>query len=81
MAMTKALKDVNEHKDDNIPNNLKNHPSTNDDKTAGYKYPHNFGCYVDQQYLPNSLKDHIYYEPGKNGREKNLVRKKFMKKK
>jgi len=80
LAMTLAQKDVKEHKDDKIPNNLKNHPSTNDDKTAGYKYPHDFGGYVSQQYLPNSLKDHIYYKPSKNGREKNLIRKKLNKK-
>ena len=32
--------------------------------------------YVKQQYLPNKLKDRIYYTPSKNGREKGLVKKK-----
>ena len=27
--------------------------------------------------MPNALKDRIYYEPSKNGKEKNLIRKKF----
>ena len=42
-----------------------------------YKYPHNYGGYVEQQYMPDSLKDRVYYVPGKNGKEKNLIRKKF----
>ena len=49
-----------------------------DTKKVKYKYPHNYGGYVKQQYLPDSLKDRVYYTPSKNGREKNLIRKKFM---
>jgi putative ATPase len=79
LAMNKAQADVDNAKDDAVPNNLKNHPSINDDKTAGYKYPHDFGGYVEQQYLPNSLKDHIYYTPSGNGKEKGMKRKKFSK--
>ncbi len=79
VAMTLAQKDVQNAKDDAVPNNLKNHPSINDDKTAGYKYPHDFGGYVAQQYLPPSLKNRVYYTPGNNGREKELKRKKFAK--
>ena len=60
-----------------IPNNLKNHPSINDDKTGSYKYPHDYGGYVKQQYMPNELKDRVYYKPLNNGREKNMIRKKF----
>ena len=71
-----AEKDAREIKKVIIPNNLKNHESINDDKTGKYKYPHDFGGYVKQQYLPNDLKDRVYYTPSKNGREKNLVRKK-----
>ena len=60
-----------------VPNNLKNHQSINDDGTGSYKYPHNYGGYVKQQYLPNEIKDRVYYKPLNNGREKNLIRKKF----
>jgi putative ATPase len=36
----------------------------------GYKYPHDYpGHHVAQQYLPDSLKDKIYYEPSDSGRE------------
>ena len=35
-----------------------------------YKYPHNFpGNYIKPQYLPDQLKDTVYYEPGKNKSE------------
>ena len=77
--MHAAQDDVENTKDDAVPNNMKNHPSINDDKTAGYKYPHDFGGYVKQQYFPNSLKDRVYYTPSNNGREKDLKRKKFTK--
>lgn len=59
-----------------VPNHLKNHPSLNDDKKAKYKYPHDFGGYVKQQYMPDAIKGKIYYVPSDNGREKGLIRKK-----
>ena len=30
-------------------------------KKIKYKYPHDFGGYVKQQYMPDNLKDKIYY--------------------
>ena len=75
-ALNMAKEDAEYIKDDDVPNHLKNHPSINGPKTE-YKYPHNYGGYVKQQYLPNSLKDRVYYVPGTNGKEKNLTRKKF----
>ena len=36
---------------------------------TGYKYPHDYGGYVEQQYLPDSLKDRVYYVPGDNKTE------------
>lgn len=68
--------DAENVKDDNVPDYLKNHPSTNDTKHIKYKYPHNYGGYVKQSYMPEKLKDRVYYIPSQNGREKNLVRKK-----
>ena len=76
VALNAAKDDAENVKDDNVPNHLKNHPSINGPKTK-YKYPHDYGGYVKQQYLPDSLKDKIYYVPSNNGKEKNLVRKKF----
>lgn len=79
LAMHRAMDDAENEREDNVPNHLKNHPSTNDDGHGKYKYPHNYGGYVKQQYMPDRLKDRVYYVPGENGREKNLVRKKFAK--
>lgn len=77
LAMHAAEKDAISLRDDNVPNHLKNHPSTNDDGHGKYKYPHDYGGYCKQQYLPDAIKDHIYYKPKQNGKEKNLLRKKF----
>ena len=39
----------------------------------GYKYAHDYpGHYVDQQYLPDEIKDARFYEPGDLGYEKNI---------
>ena len=71
LAMHRAMDDAENEREDNVPNHLKNHPSTNDDGHGKYKYPHNYGGYVKQQYMPDRLKDRVYYVPGENGREKN----------
>lgn len=75
VAMGKANTDATMSADDKIPEYLKNYHYDTENPTP-YKYPHDYGGYVEQQYLPNSLKDHIYYTPSVNGREKTLVRKK-----
>lgn len=49
------------------------------EKISGYKYPHDYGGWVEQQYLPDNLKDVQIYTPSKNGFEKNLVRAKIIK--
>lgn len=77
VAMNLAKQDAISLRDDKVPNHLKNHPSTNDDGHGKYKYPHDFGGYCKQQYLPDAIKNHIYYTPSQNGKEKNMQRKKF----
>lgn len=76
-AMNLSALDAEENTDNKVPNHLKNHPSTNNDGHGKYKYPHEYGGYCKQQYLPDSLKDRVYYTPSENGKEKNLIRKKF----
>ena len=76
-ALNSAQYDAENFTDNNVPNHLKNHPSTNKDGHGNYKYPHDYGGYVKQQYMPDKLKDRVYYTPSKNGKEKNLIRKKF----
>lgn len=75
-ALNLAKADAEIVKDDDVPNHLKNHPSINGPHVS-YKYPHDYGGYVKQQYLPNSLKNRVYYKPSENGKEKNIIRKKF----
>lgn len=66
-------------KDDIIPSYLKDqHYKKN--KDTSYKYPHNYGGWVEQQYLPDKLKDKVFYQPSENGFEKDLIRAKIIKK-
>lgn len=75
IAMDESAKDAREIKDDNVPPWVKNavYGSKEDKKdAANYKYPHNYGGYVEQQYLPDSLKDRVYYVPQNNGYENEV---------
>lgn len=74
-AMNMARDDAEFNPDDKIPEHLKNYHYEEKD-VPEYKYPHNYGGYVKQQYLPDKLKDKVYYKPSNNGREKGLIKKK-----
>lgn len=74
-AMYSAEDDAVNVKDDNIPAHLKNYEfASKEDKQQKslYKYPHNYGGYVEQQYLPDGLKDRVYYQPKNNGYENKI---------
>ena len=74
-AMYAAKADARQMRDDTIPPYLKdNSYGSKEDKanSANYKYPHNYGGYVEQQYLPDSLKDTIYYTPNDRGYENEV---------
>lgn len=70
-AMQLAQEDVANTFVGGVPNHLKNYNYLNE-KRAKYKYPHDFGGFVEQQYLPDEIKDHIYYMPSKNGSEASI---------
>ncbi len=73
IAMDASHDDAVNHPDDNVPPHLKNAVyGSKEDKelSSHYKYPHNYGGYCEQQYLPDTLKNRIYYEPKDNGYEK-----------
>lgn len=76
IAMNKAGSIAEKFADSEVPFHLRNHPSTNDTKKIKYKYPHDYGGFVDQQYLPDEIKNKVFYVPSKNGKEKNIVIKK-----
>ena len=80
IAKNMAEYDAKNLKTVTVPNALKNHPSTNDDGTGSYKYPHDFGGYVYQEYMPKELVGKVYYTPKQNGAEKGMTRKKVFKK-
>ena len=74
-AMYAAIRDARETRDDNIPAYLKDTSYGGEEDKANsrkYKYPHDYGGYVEQQYLPDSLKDRVYYTPGENGYENEV---------
>lgn len=75
IAMDASKEDAVNVKDDVVPPHLKNsvYASKEDkEKSSHYKYPHDFGGYVEQQYLPDSLKGRVYYKPKNNGYEKTV---------
>ncbi len=62
VAMGQAIDDAQNHPDDNIPEYLKNHTEASKD----YNYPHDYpDGWVEQQYLPDSLKDRCYFKKQK----------------
>ncbi len=74
-ALYQAVADAREVRDDDIPAYLKDSSfGSKEDKanSRAYKYPHNFGGYVEQQYLPDALKDRVYYQPTDNGYEREV---------
>ena len=74
MALEKASADLKSRKIDDVPDHLKDsHYKGAADLGRGldYKYPHAYGGYVSQQYLPDNLyREGVkYYEPTENGSE------------
>ena len=41
-------------------------------KGKGYKYPHDYGGYVEQRYLPDELEGSSFYHVGDNGYERKI---------
>lgn len=81
MAYEKALSDIRKKKIDDVPLHLKDAHYQGAKKMGigkDYKYPHAYGGYVQQQYLPDNLyKEGVkYYEPTSNGSEGSF--KKFL---
>ena len=67
MAIDKAFVDIQTGNTGNIPKHLIN-------GNPDYKYPHNYkNSYVKQQYLPDKIKDSVYYYP-KNNKNENVLK-------
>lgn len=66
VALDLAIKDIEN-------GNIGKVPSHVNAVAFGYKYPHDYpGSYVVQQYLPDELKNRVYYKPKNNKYEKVL---------
>ncbi len=72
-AIDSALADIREGIAGDIPSHLQDghYGGANKmGKAIGYKYPHSYpNSWVEQQYLPDTIKDRIYYEYGNNKTE------------
>ena len=75
-AIDEALADVRSGMAGDIPAHIRDGHYSGAEKlgrAVGYKYPHNYtNSYVKQQYLPDNLKDKVYYKPGKNKMEDSV---------
>lgn len=79
VAKEAAKEDVRQHGNATPPGHIVNAPIEGlktHGKGVGYKYPHDFpGHLVKQQYRPDVVQTHIYYEPGTEGFEKEVKRR------
>ncbi len=69
IARDEAERAVQTVKKEEVPMYLRE-VSYKQEKITGYKYPHDYGGYVEQQYLPDDLKDAKFYVPSDHGYEK-----------
>jgi len=77
-AIAGAMKDVEERKAERVPPHLRDSSYAGARRLAhgvDYLYPHDFGGYVRQQYLPDGLLGRRYYEPSEAGFEAEIVRR------
>ncbi|MGG0667526.1 replication-associated recombination protein A [Lederbergia citrisecunda] len=79
-AVDAAVKAINEGKTGDIPLHLRDthYAGAAELGHGGYRYPHDtpigsFGGWVNQQYLPDKIKQEEYYEPVLAGEEKRLA--------
>lgn len=75
VAMNAARAAAESNKDDTVPMHVRNAvfgDKAAKEKSRQYKYPHDYGGYVEQQYLPDSLAESVFYKPGNNGFEKQV---------
>lgn len=75
VAMNAAKHAAESAKDDTVPAHLRNSVFADSEaksKSKAYQYPHDYGGYVEQQYLPDSIKDEVFYHPSDNGFEKTV---------
>lgn len=81
LAVEAALNQVRGQTPELVPLHLRNAPTTlmkNMGYADGYRYPHDFGGFVDQAYLPKEAQERIFYHPTENGIEKKIKERLLM---
>jgi putative ATPase len=78
LAIDAAIADVRRGGFGEVPSHLRDASSSAarraDGAGAGYRYPHDHpGGWVEQDYLPEALRDRTYYEPSDHGAEARLA--------
>lgn len=77
LAVSKAMEDVEKGKTGPIPLHLKNTYSF-DPSQKSYLYPHDYpGSWVNQQYLPDIIKDAKYYDPKETGKYEKALKERL----
>lgn len=75
-AAIRKAKAVASDSDYEIPRHIRNAPTDlmkQMGNAKGYKYPHDFqGHFVDEKYLPDEIKDELFYSPSEEGSEKAI---------
>ena len=76
LAVEHALEDARTFPNLPVPLHIRNAPTKllkDLGYGSGYKYSHDFkGHFEEQQYLPDKLKDKVYYQPTEQGEEKSI---------
>lgn len=82
-ALDAALADIRSGKSGDIPAHLKDAHYSGAKKLGrgiDYKYPHNYeGSWVEQQYLPDTLKHRKYYQPNQTGKFEQALKQVYEK--
>jgi len=82
VAMAAAHDDAINVRDDNVPGYLINPPYLSEEgkkESSKYKYPHDYGEWVEQDYLPSKLKGKKYYIPSGHGYEEQVIKNREIK--
>ncbi|WP_424474863.1 replication-associated recombination protein A [Oceanobacillus kimchii] len=82
-ALDAALSDIRTGRSGDVPAHLKDSHYKGAEKLGRgqeYLYPHNYpGAWVDQQYLPDSIKNRIYYSPKDTGKFEKALKQVYEK--
>ncbi len=75
LAIEAATADVRHEQPGSVPLHLRNAPTQlmrQFGYAAGYRYPHDHGGFVEQDYFPKEVGPRVYYKPTDNGVEKRI---------